>query len=183
MKPLHNPTLRRLLPLGLALALCGSASAVISVNFVVNDNGDGTFGYDFTVDNDTDRTFTAIDIFNAPGTAEESLISGSLMAPAGFDAFFDGGFDRSPDNGTDNGTLTFIEGNPPEGRPFGPRTVESPFTFTSTFSSDSHFQSFQAVDDGGGVVNGSTNLVPEPSSSALLGLSALGLLARRRRNA
>jgi hypothetical protein len=194
MKPISQQNLRRLLPLLGALAFGGSASAAsVAVNYTAADTGNSTFLYNFSITNNCPDDLDAINITDAPNinqatsdpNSSSSLIAGTLMSPAGFDAFFDGGTDSGGLDGNGNGFITFLSLD--ESPTFSSGSTVSGFSFESAFGPDTNFMNFSAtIPDGpnaGTQATGMTSLVPEPSSSALLGLSALGLLAHRRRSA
>ena len=90
----------------------------------------------------------------------------------GFGAFYD----------FDLGILDFTEAEDPPFQAFSANSTFSGFSFVTAAAPGTAFTTFAAQSDAD-VFEGSTNLVPEPSTSLVLGLAGILLFNRRKRHA
>jgi hypothetical protein len=154
--------------------LSGGGAPASNVSFNVTPNTDGWIGYYLKTDVPGFRTTIALD--NAANVAAE--MDGGVQK----DVVADGQwhlYEWNLDEPTDWTSVPGIGGAAPLAE--GARTIDSIFLLDGTgLATDPGkvlFLDFVALNDAGSVAL----IVPEPTSLGLIGIGALGLLARRRR--
>ncbi|MDP0491920.1 MAG: PEP-CTERM sorting domain-containing protein [Verrucomicrobiota bacterium JB023] len=158
---------KRLAPAFLGLLAAGTVSAsTVLVNIDYLTLGDGSFQYDVTVVNDCPDDLINVNFPDAP--VNDFLLPSTAMSPVGFTIDYDPGF----------GTLDLNA----EASNFVAGSSVSGFSF-QTEADPSFFASFQGFTDTFGEFSGTStvNLIPEPTSAALVALGGLALLRRRRK--
>jgi hypothetical protein len=159
---------RRLLPVALALSLAaGAHAASLIVNINYSTAGPGAFLYRVSLINNSPNELVVVSLLNAP--TSDSHITPSLTAPSGFLASYDGG----------SGVIDLLE----DSSSFSIGGTFGEFTFVSAAAPNTAFTMFEATDSNGGTISGTTNLVPEPTSTGLIALALLPSILRRRRTA
>lgn len=155
-----------------ALALPGVAHAEpVMLSPTVTNLGNGLFGYNFTVMNNSTFNLSAISLFNLP-TAPNAIQSPS--APIGFNAFPDAALGR----------IDFVIANMGG---VGAGTSLPGFRFNSPLLLSTVSFTALALDANGNILatfSGVTpipNPIPEPATMILLGTGIAGLVASRRR--
>lgn len=151
----------------LEITMTASASVVLNVNSPEHENNN--FSFSIAITNDTlnadyslqNLTFTSIK-FNA---ANGSTDAGEFVGPWGTQAWLDGNADQG------------IAGHDIATTRFDLNTLNGGVAFTAYSSNNTG--SVYRINDVKATVD--VDFVPEPSSTALLGLGSLALMTRRRR--
>ena len=147
-----------------------SAFSAVTVDITFSPSGNGRFLYTVEIANNLPEALSLVFITDAP--KDDSILGNSITAPTGFQASYDPGLDIEA-----FGQAQFLE----DSMSFSPGSVTGGFSFESaTAPLTGFFTSFTAIDQNGEILNGTTNVIPEPAS-AMLGIAGIATLALRRR--